>query len=56
VLTRDQLLQLVWGYDFLGDGRVVDAAVKRLRLKLRQAEPDVQPILTVRGVGYKLVL
>jgi DNA-binding response OmpR family regulator len=56
VLTRDQLLQLVWGYDFLGDGRVVDAAIKRLRLKLRQAAPDTQPILTVRGVGYKLVV
>lgn len=56
VLSREQLLQRVWGYDYYGDLRVVDAAVKRLRAKLRQAGPEVQPIVTVRGVGYKLVV
>jgi len=56
VLTREQLLQQVWGFDYLGDGRVVDAAVKRLRAKLRQAAPDAQAISTVRSVGYKLVV
>jgi two-component system response regulator VicR len=55
VLTREQLLQLVWGYDYLGDGRVVDAAVKRLRAKLRRVAPEVQSILTVSGFCYKLV-
>jgi len=55
VLSREQLLQQVWGYDYYGDLRVVDAAVKRLRAKLRQAAPGVQLIATVRGVGYKLV-
>jgi two-component system response regulator VicR len=54
VLTREQLVERVWGYDYLGDLRVVDAAVKRLRAKLRQAAPQTETIVTVRGVGYKL--
>ncbi len=54
VLTREQLLEMVWGYDYHDDLRVVDAAVKRLRIKLRQADPAVDLITTVRGVGYKL--
>jgi DNA-binding response OmpR family regulator len=54
VLTREQLLEQVWGYDYYGDLRVVDAAVKRLRAKLRAANPDVELVATVRGVGYKL--
>jgi DNA-binding response OmpR family regulator len=55
VLSREQLLEQVWGYDYYGDLRVVDAAIKRLRAKLRQAAPGAEPIATVRGVGYKLV-
>lgn len=55
VLSREQLLTQVWGYDYLGDLRVVDAAIKRLRAKLRQAAPADELIVTVRGVGYKLV-
>jgi DNA-binding response OmpR family regulator len=55
VLSREQLLAQVWGYDYYGDLRVVDAALKRLRAKLRQAAPTEQVIATVRGVGYKLV-
>jgi two-component system response regulator VicR len=54
VLSREQLLNGVWGYDYYGDQRVVDAAVKRLRAKLRPAEPTEELIVTVRGVGYKL--
>jgi two-component system alkaline phosphatase synthesis response regulator PhoP len=54
VLSREQLLEHVWGYDYLGDLRVVDAVVKRLRAKLRQAAPREEIITTVRGVGYKL--
>jgi two-component system alkaline phosphatase synthesis response regulator PhoP len=54
VLSREQLLQQVWGYNYLGDLRVVDAAVKRLRAKLRQSAPRSELIATVRGVGYKL--
>jgi DNA-binding response OmpR family regulator len=56
VLSREQLLELVWGYDYYGDLRVVDAAIKRLRAKLRQAAPGTDLILTLRGVGYKLVV
>jgi two-component system response regulator VicR len=55
VMSREQLLQQVWGYDYLGDLRAVDAAVKRLRAKLRQTAPRAEPIVTVRGVGYKLL-
>ena len=55
VLSREQLVEQVWGYDYYGDLRVVDAAVKRLRAKLRQAAPGAELVETVRGVGYKLV-
>jgi DNA-binding response OmpR family regulator len=54
VLSRVQLLEQVWGYDYHTDLRVVDAVVKRLRAKLRQAAPKAEIIVTVRGVGYKL--
>lgn len=55
VLNREQLLDEVWGYDYFGDTRVVDAVIKRLRTKLRQAAPDSEIITTVRNVGYKMV-
>ena len=54
VLTREQLLQQVWGYEYLGDHRVVDAVIKRLRAKLREAGSAGGLIVTIRGVGYKL--
>ncbi len=54
VFSREQILEQVWGYDYLGDLRVVDAVIKRLRAKLRAAEPDGDWIETVRGIGYKL--
>lgn len=54
VLTREQLLTQVWGYDYYGDLRVVDAAVKRLRAKLRLVTPQ-EVVTTVRGVGYRVV-
>jgi two-component system response regulator VicR len=54
VLNREQLLTQVWGYDYYGDLRVVDAAIKRLRAKVRRAGPDKELITTVRGVGYRL--
>ena len=56
VLSREQLLTQVWGYDYYGDLRVVDAAIKRLRARLHQAVPEAELITTVRGVGYKLVV
>jgi DNA-binding response OmpR family regulator len=56
VLSREQLLDQVWGYDYYGDARMVDAAVKRLRAKLRRADREAGPITTIRGVGYKLLV
>lgn len=70
VLTREQLLEQVWGYDFAGDTRAVDSAIKRLRAELRAAggsSLDVPSLDTsklakadeieaVRGMGYKFIL
>ena len=53
VYTRELLLEHVWGYDFLGDSRLVDVAVQRLRAKV-DAEGLPPLITTVRGVGYRL--
>ena len=55
VLTRERLLELAWGYDFAGDTRAVDSAVKRLRAKLRTDDDNPEVIEAVRGVGYRLV-
>ena len=54
VLTRERLLEQAWGYDFVGDTRAVDSAVKRLRAKLRQASPEADAIEAVRGIGYRV--
>jgi two-component system alkaline phosphatase synthesis response regulator PhoP len=56
VLTRERLLEQAWGYDFAGDTRAVDSAIKRLRAKLRAARPGADSIEAVRGVGYRLNL
>lgn len=55
VLSRDQLLEHVWGYDYLGDSRLVDAHVRRLRLKIEDSPDDPERIVTVRGLGYRLI-
>ena len=55
VFTRDQLLDKVWGFDYLGDSRTVDVHVKRLREKL-EGVSDKWTIKTVWGVGYKFEL
>jgi DNA-binding response OmpR family regulator len=52
VLTRDQLLQNVWGYDYVGDTRTVDVHVRWLREKLEEDPANPRLIQTVRGVGY----
>ncbi|NBD17222.1 MAG: response regulator [Cyanobacteria bacterium] len=53
VLTRDQILERVWGYDFMGDSNIIEVYIRYLRLKLEdQGEPRL--IQTVRGVGYVL--
>lgn len=53
VLSREQILEHVWGYDYFGDTRVVDSQIKRLRKKLPEQE-DKWEIKSVYGVGYKL--
>ena len=55
VLSRDQLLERVWGYDYLGDSRLVDAHVRRLRVKVEDQPDDPKLIVTVRGIGYRLI-
>ncbi len=54
VLTRERLLEQVWNYNFTGDTRAVDSAVKRLRAKLRLVSKEVDTIEAVRGIGYRL--
>ena len=54
VFTRELLLELVWGYEYLGDSRLVDIAVQRLRAKVEAEPGDPRLITTVRGVGYRL--
>jgi two-component system alkaline phosphatase synthesis response regulator PhoP len=53
VLSREQLLELVWGYDFYGETRTVDVHIAHLRKKLKGSDVEIE---TVRGVGYKLVV
>jgi len=55
VLSRDQLLERVWGYEYLGDSRLVDAHVRRLRLKIEDHPDDPKLIVTARGIGYRLI-
>ncbi|MEY3397331.1 MAG: two-component response regulator MtrA, partial [Actinomycetota bacterium] len=55
VLSRDQLLEIVWGYEYLGDSRLVDAHIRRLRVKIEKSPDDPKIIVTVRGTGYRLL-
>ena len=51
VLTRDQILQHIWGYDFDGENRTVDVHIRTLRHKLSEAGSLIE---TIRGVGYRI--
>ena len=53
VFTRDQILETVWGYDFMGDSNIIEVYVRYLRLKLEE-QSEKRLIHTVRGVGYAL--
>jgi DNA-binding response OmpR family regulator len=55
IFTREMLLELVWGYDYLGDSRLVDVHVRRLRAKVESDPANPSVIQTVRGLGYKAV-
>lgn len=54
VLSREQLLERVWSYDYFGDGRLVDVHIRRLRTKIERDPSEPRHVLTVRGLGYKL--
>lgn len=54
VMTREHLLQTVWGYDYFGDVRTVDVTVRRLREKIEETPGNPQILVTRRGVGYYL--
>ena len=54
VLSREQLLEAVWGYDYFGDSRLVDVHVRRLRTKIEDNPASPRHVVTVRGLGYKL--
>lgn len=56
VLTRGQLIDRVWGADYVGDTKTLDVHVKRLRAKLEQDPGNPTYLVTVRGLGYKLDL
>jgi two-component system, OmpR family, response regulator MtrA len=55
VLSRDVLLDRIWGYDYLGDSRLVDVAMQRLRAKVEADPANPALLVTVRGAGYKAV-
>lgn len=54
VLSREQLLERIWSYDYFGDGRLVDVHIRRLRTKVELDPASPRHIITVRGLGYKL--
>ncbi|WNV73634.1 response regulator transcription factor [Geodermatophilus sp. DSM 44513] len=54
VLSREELLERVWGYDYFGDSRLVDVHVRRLRTKVEADPADPAIVTTVRGMGYRL--
>jgi two-component system, OmpR family, response regulator MtrA len=56
VLSKEQLLERVWGTDYLGDSRLVDTHIYRLRSKVERTPASPVHILTVRGLGYKFVM
>ncbi len=54
VFSREELLDKVWGYDYFGDGRLVDVHVRRLRTKVEADPANPRHVVTVRGLGYRL--
>ncbi len=54
LLSREELLDRVWSYDYFGDGRLVDVHIRRLRTKIEPDPANPRHVVTVRGLGYKL--
>jgi DNA-binding response OmpR family regulator len=55
VFSREVLLDRVWGYGYFGDGRLVDVHIRRLRTKIEADPANPRHVMTVRGLGYKIV-
>ena len=55
VVTRQTLIDSVWGYDYVGDTKTLDVHIKRLRAKIEPNPETPEVIVTIRGLGYKLV-
>ena len=55
MFTREMLLERVWGYGYFGDGKIVDVHIYRLRAKLEEDAANPRHLITVRGLGYKVV-
>jgi two-component system, OmpR family, response regulator RegX3 len=53
VMTRGQLIDRIWGADYVGDTKTLDVHVKRLRTKIEPDPADPRYLITVRGLGYK---
>ena len=53
VLSRQQLIEYVWGYNYFGDDRIIDVHIRRLRLKIEDDSQEPEYIVTVRGAGYR---
>ncbi|MBM7561066.1 response regulator transcription factor [Fusibacter tunisiensis] len=53
VFTRDELLESIWGYDYMGETRTVDVHIRQLRKKIETDDKNPEKIITVRGIGYK---
>ncbi len=56
VFSREVLLEQVWGYTYLGDGKLVDTHIHRLRAKIEDDPANPRHVVTVRGLGYKVVV
>ncbi len=56
LVTREQLLERVWGYGYFGDTRLIDVHIRRLRLKIEPDPADPRLVLTVRGLGYRVAV
>ena len=56
VVTRQQLIDQVWGYDYVGSTKTLDVHIKRLRAKIETDPAEPERIVTIRGLGYKLAL
>jgi DNA-binding response OmpR family regulator len=54
ILSREDLLDRVWGYDYFGDSRIVDVHVRRLRTKIEPDPSSPRRVVTARGLGYRL--